>query len=274
MSLRQIDIHECHNLLLQIAESFDHICKKHNIPYYMLGGTMLGAIRHKGFIPWDDDMDFGIPRTHFNSFLKIANLELPKELQIISRQNSPAIKKGFVKIQLKGSRLFETVFGKQEESFYNGIAIDIFPLDGADTDSLLGKQTIKKAFALQRLHEARFCSLDIRKGVKKITAGLLKSIPINDEKLADYIDTIIQKVPYDKSDKVANFYGHWREREIIDKTIFGKPTDYVFEHLSLSGVQNYNAYLKSLYGNYMKLPPKEQQLVHAEQIFIDTSISL
>lgn len=268
MSLRQININECHQILLQIAETFDRICKTHGIPYYMLGGTMLGAVRHTGFIPWDDDMDFGIPRPYFELFLSIAEKELPKELQIVSRQNSPAIKKGFIKVQLRGSRLFETVFGEQEETFYNGIAIDIFPLDGADTFSFSGKRNIQMAFALQRLHEARFCTLDIRQGWKKTLTILLKKLPINDDKLADHIDRIIQKVDYNTSDKSANFYGHWRQREIIDKTIFGTPVDYKFGNLRLSGVQDYDSYLKSLYGNYMQLPPKEQQLVHAHQIYV------
>lgn len=272
MSLRQIDIHECHKYLLQIANSFDSICKRNGIPYYMLGGTMLGAIRHKGFIPWDDDMDFGIPRPFFQPFLEIANRELPEELQIVSRHNSPSVKKGFIKIQLKGSRLIESVFGEQAETFYNGIAIDVFPLDGADTNSLSGQLTNQIAFLLQRLHEARYCTLEIRKGLKKILTILLKNLPINDEKLADFIDRIIQKEAYESSDKVANFYGHWKSREIIDKKIFGEPVDYSFEEIRLSGVQNYDAYLKSLYGNYMQLPPKEQQLVHAGQIFVDTAI--
>ena len=77
MSLRRIDMDECHEHLLRIAECFDGICRRHGIPYFMLGGTMLGAVRHKGFIPWDDDMDFGIPRPYFNRFIETAREELP-----------------------------------------------------------------------------------------------------------------------------------------------------------------------------------------------------
>ena len=93
MSLRKIDLQECHQHLLQIALCFDIICTKHQIPYFMLGGTMLGAIRHKGFIPWDDDMDFGIPRPYFQKFIKIAQKELPDKYEILTRKNAKALDK-------------------------------------------------------------------------------------------------------------------------------------------------------------------------------------
>lgn len=127
MALKKINIQECHRELIKIATIFDQLCKSHNIPYYMLGGTMLGAIRHKGFIPWDDDMDFGIPRPYFNRFIDIAQKNLANKYEVITNENSKALKKGFIKIQLKHSKLIEKIFEKQETSFYNGIAIDIFP---------------------------------------------------------------------------------------------------------------------------------------------------
>ena len=68
--MNQVDTNQCHKLLLKIAKEFDQICTKYDIPYYMLGGTMLGAIRHKGFIPWDDDMDFGVPRLYYNLLIQ------------------------------------------------------------------------------------------------------------------------------------------------------------------------------------------------------------
>ena len=97
MTLKKITLAECHKELLHIATAFDQICQKHHIPYYMLGGTMLGAIRHNGFIPWDDDMDFGIPRPYFAQFITLAEQELPPKYKLITSKNSPALKKGFIK---------------------------------------------------------------------------------------------------------------------------------------------------------------------------------
>ena len=268
MPLKQIDIKECHQHLLEIATCFDQLCATHQIPYYMLGGTMLGAIRHKGFIPWDDDMDFGIPRPFFDRFIEIAEKELPQQYSLLTRQNSPAIPKGFIKIQLKGSKLIEKVFDTQKTDFYNGIAIDVFPLDGCKQSTLLDRLRIKYIFLLIRIHEGRFCSLDIRKGMKKLVAAIIKKMPLNDKKLADRIDQLIQSWDYEASPMLSNCYGHWKEREIIRKQIFGQPKRYTFGSISLYGVSDANNYLEQLYGDYMKLPPKEQQLTHADEIYI------
>ena len=163
MSLRRIDMAECHQILLQIAACFDQLCNKHDIPYYMLGGTMLGAIRHQGFIPWDDDMDFGIPRPYFDTFIQYAERELPAAYEVLTRHNAPAIQKGLIKIQLKGSKLIEKVFGDNDTQFFNGIAIDVFPLDGCQLASWQDRWLVKQIFLLIRMQEGRFCSLDIRR---------------------------------------------------------------------------------------------------------------
>ena len=177
-------------------------------------------------------------------------------------------KKGFIKIQLEGSKLIEKVFDKQEVSFYNGIAIDIFPLDGVNLSSLKSKFRIKLAFLLIRIQEGRFCSLSIRKGMKKVIAYLIKKLPLNDDSLAAYIEKLIQKDKYESAKQIANFYGHWKEKEIIDKQIFSTSTIYPFEDIYLKGVKDYNAYLTALYHNYMDLPPKEKQITHADEFYI------
>ena len=268
MTLKRITLAECHQELLRIAAIFDQLCQKHHIPYYMLGGTMLGAIRHKGFIPWDDDMDFGIPRPYFAQFITLAEQELPPKYKLITSKNSLALKKGFIKIQLEGSKLIEKVFDKQEESFYNGIAIDIFPLDGVDFSSLKKRFHIKLAFLLIRIQEGRFCSLSIRKGIKKAIAFFIKKLPINDNSLAAHIEKLIQKDKYESAKQIANFYGHWKEKEIIDKKIFGTTKLYAFENIFLKGVKDYDFYLTALYHNYMELPPKEKQITHADEFYV------
>lgn len=71
--MRKLDINEVHQLLLEVMVEFHNFCEAHNIKYYMIGGTLLGAVRHKGFIPWDDDMDVGMLREDYEKFLAVAN---------------------------------------------------------------------------------------------------------------------------------------------------------------------------------------------------------
>src|SRR5574344_2038504 len=97
--MEKIDIDECHQILLDVAKDFHKICVKNGIPYYMLGGTMLGAIRHKGFIPWDDDMDFGIPREYYKTFINIAEQELKPQFLLKSRFNTSYIKLDVLKLE-------------------------------------------------------------------------------------------------------------------------------------------------------------------------------
>ena len=80
--MKKMTLDEIHLTLLDIAKEFDRICVKHNIPYYMIGGTMLGAVRHKGFIPWDDDMDFGVPVEYYEELQRILDKELPFFLSV------------------------------------------------------------------------------------------------------------------------------------------------------------------------------------------------
>ena len=81
--IKELTFEELRHHLLEIAKAFDAVCRKNNIPYYMLGGTMLGAIRHKGFIPWDDDMDFGVPRKYFDTLIEIFERDLPSKYNAV-----------------------------------------------------------------------------------------------------------------------------------------------------------------------------------------------
>ena len=126
--MRKIDIEECHQILLQIAVAIDEVCTKHSIPYYMIGGTMLGAVRHGGFIPWDDDFDIAIDRRYYEPFLEKAREELPEYLSVSTYSDSNGIFFGFAKIQDSRTLAIEPTY-RVDEKDRNGINIDIFPLD-------------------------------------------------------------------------------------------------------------------------------------------------
>ena len=138
--MKEIDnIEVIHTILLETAKVFHSICMDNKIPYFMLGGTMLGAIRHKGFIPWDDDMDFGVPRPYYNQLLQILERELPYPYRCCTYKNHQGVFAAFIKIDdsrtvAKDPRVRLPIKDQI------GVNIDVFPLDYCQKDDRILKK--------------------------------------------------------------------------------------------------------------------------------------
>lgn len=261
--MREITAEELHVILLDIAKEFHRICEKYNIPYYMLGGTMLGAIRHKGFIPWDDDMDFGVPRRFFKDCINALQKELPSHYKIYTIDNSDYILNGTIKISDERTFLKEIYREDSDENI--GVNIDIFPLDETnDNLAVLSKNKIIRI--LISLHVYKHLPTKHRVWHKKIVAYMIKVLFIAMKK--DTIINIIEKyfIPQ-KGDYIANHYGAWGIKEIHHRDVMGIPTMYPFEDTSFYGVENYDSYLRKMYVNYMDLPPKVKRHLHIINMF-------
>lgn len=266
-AMKKIDINECHILLLEIAKEFDRICRKHNIPYYMLGGTMLGAVRHKGFIPWDDDMDFGIPREYYNKFKDACKSELTPRYKFLCEDNSDYAVMGIGKITDTQTEIKEIYSINTSETI--GVNIDIFPLDYTNCSKSLFSfnNRMRMAFKLQKL---LFVNADDRKGIKKWIAKFIKIIlPLNKTTIPNYIgDKFLEIKDSPNNDSVFNVAGAWEMKELIPQKYFGVPVKYQFEDIELYGVTDYDGYLKSLYSDYMLLPPEDKRHIHFDNVYI------
>ncbi|MBO7302436.1 MAG: LicD family protein [Bacteroidaceae bacterium] len=265
--MRKIDINECHTILLDIAKEFHRICIENNIPYYMLGGTMLGAVRHKGFIPWDDDMDFGIPREHYIRFKEVCKTELKEPYRFIHEDNSNYAVTGVGKIMDCRTELRETFSVDSDEKL--GLYIDIFPLD--ETDDNIGRFSfnamMRATFKLQKLFVV---NPNDRKGAIKWIAKIVKAIvPLKKTTLIKYINRkCLKRDASINKNMIFNIYGAWGFKELIPKEVFSSPVLYQFEDTELYGVANYDEYLKALYSNYMQLPPEDKRHTHTSDIYI------
>ena len=248
---------ELHRILLDLGKEFHRICVKHNIPYYMLGGTMLGTVRHKGFIPWDDDMDFGVPREHYKKLKEILNRELSSEYGILTVDNSDVLLVDIIKIQDKQTVINELYKENINEDF--GINIDIFPLDIAVSPNSNIKQKILSV--LLSIQYYRFLSLKSRPFLKKMVAAVIKFslFPLNKTTI---IKLINKKLITNKGLYIANHYGAWGSRETVPSEVMGNPKLYKFESTQFYGVENAHEYLSSLYGDYMQLPPEGKRHIH------------
>ncbi len=260
--MRKLSLEEVHDILLNIAKEFHRICACHNIPYYMLGGTMLGAVRHKGFIPWDDDMDFGVPREHFNELKNSLEKELPSYYHLLTMDNNDSLILDFIKIEDTRTIMYEHIKGDTNYTF--GLNIDIFPLDVCNGN----KGYFSRNFMIRTLVRCqffRFANARNRRGLKKAISYTLKiTLPFLKRKT---IVNYLEKHVATKGDHCVNIYGAWGFKEIIPLSTFESQQLYLFEDTQFYGPKDSDTYLTRLYGNYMQLPPEDKRRVHIEVAF-------
>lgn len=251
---------EIHHILLGIADAFVEVCDMHKIPYFMIGGTMLGAVRHKGFIPWDDDMDFAIPRKYYQQAIDVLKEELPNPYRCCTYKDNPAVRFCFFKIEDASTILFDSTLPLPKEQ-HLGLNIDVFPLDPIDVDDKL----VRKVMNLRRLNRLLYVKSpesNLKQGIRKVLRCL---IPISRQRILDKEEQILEKC--DSAKTLSNVFGRWGEREFIPVEWYGENTHYSFEGRMFRGINNYDYYLTKLYGDYMQLPPEPQRVAHSIDAF-------
>lgn len=263
------DLKVIHNDELKITEFFIKICEEYNLEYTMLGGTMLGAIRHKGFIPWDDDMDFGMPRKDYEKLITLLSHEQPSKFQFKNfKLDTSEIY--FSRLEYAGHTVIDTSATISTERHP---WIDIFPLDYIDNTkewkfSLLKLRLLYRRLMLQYSSFDTIVNQDLpgRKGIEKVLINIGKII--HPEK---YLDTHNQLVKMDKllnkinnkgGKSIINFMGIYKFNELFDSEIYLNTELYSFEHLKLKGPKSYDTYLKQLYGEYMIPTPEKDRNKH------------
>lgn len=257
-----------HEVDLEIVKEVVNICNQNGLMYYMLGGTMLGAIRHKGFIPWDDDIDLGMPRTDYEKFLRIAPKRLSKTLNMINYKTDKNYHYYITRIQNLETKVVETRY--ENEGEYTYASIDIFPLDGTPNNRFLRKIYCMRLMAhraMMSLHYKNGIDPDRKRGfVEKLILGILKLFPtdvmFNAYNQKEIIDKLLKKYNMQSSVVTGNLMGAYRMRELVPTIWFGNDAFYTFEGIKMRGILEYDKYLTHLYGDYMQLPPIESRKKH------------
>lgn len=251
-------LQEVHETMLHILDSIATICSANNLRFYLVGGTLLGAVRHKGFIPWDDDMDIAMPRPDFERFLEIAPQTLPPFLTLVYGRDDSNVEHYTAKIYDKRTVL-KGINGLELEG--RGVRVDVFPLDGLPQGFLRKRVHFWLIRVLYRVSNGAVRRTGVSGGWKDIVSRVLRQlIPKNlVTKLRQYADRLMKKYTFDQSEQLCNYLGRWGWKEIFPKKWVGGGTRLEFEGRYLPAFQHYESYLRNVYGDFMRLPPKEAQ---------------
>ena len=255
--MKEINTDELKKVQLEILDKVDEFCKKNKITYYLAGGTLIGAVRHKGYIPWDDDIDILIKREEYDFFIK--NFDLSNDLKVVSIENCTDYYLPFAKVINNKTILKEEVNSKVNL----GVNIDIFPLDEINKDNFnnfyRNQKTLINLLTLKNI------------SIKK--RGILKDLIIIGAKI--FLLPFPKKILIKKINQNAQKYngkncnclgelvllmygnGNCWNKEYFDETIL-----LPFENRKYSCPKEYDKILTNTYGDYMKLPPIEKQVTH------------
>lgn len=238
--------------ILDIAKYIDKLCKKNNIEYFLIYGSCLGAVRHQGFIPWDDDMDIAMTEENYFKFIKIFEEQGDKEkyyLQTPDKEENYCL--AFSKLRDITTTLIEE--GNKDKDITYGVYIDIFPLVGVPKNKI--KRSILKINRTFLL--SANANIINNKFLKFISEIIIKTI--GKKRIIKYCTKACFKYKTKDYDEWLSIGDGARfELNLLDKKIYGNPVYKPFEDTRLPIPVEYDKYLRHIYGNYMQIPSKEE----------------
>lgn len=258
--MKELTFDEVKETQLKILDFVDSFCKENNIQYSLCGGTMIGAVRHKGYIPWDDDIDIFMPRPDYEKFCSTFNKE-SGDFSVINCFSDKQYFYAFAKVTDKKTKLIEPIYDRTVKNL--GVYIDLFPVDGLPDDSKKRVSYWKKMLAKRNfstvVYKKRRPNLNVfQKITQRCFFHIFRILPANF--FAKKINKFAMKNDFGSSEYVAcSVFGYGRKEEML-KSVFDSFEDVDFEGRKFKALSGWKTYLTNLYGDFMMLPPKEQQV--------------
>lgn len=242
-------LHRMQAVMLNMLKAFDEICRQHGITYYLSGGSMLGAVRHQGFIPWDDDVDVVVPRKDYEILLEHADEWLPEDFELVNPAKVPDYPYQFARIQDRRTtyltvRLFD---------FVGGVPLDVFPLDDMPEKGLLRRwHFLKISIYTKLLYYALINPYKHGRGIYCLFIKAMHrmvSLPWVHKRL----DAVQREFEGKGMPCVTNHF-NTKDSNVFPREVYGKPQRVKFEDTEVNGMERAHDYLTSSYGDYMTPP--------------------
>ena len=251
--MKPIGLSELKCIQLDILRNVSEYCEAKNIRYFIIYGTLIGAIRHKGYSPWDDDIDIAMPRPDYEKFIAGYSHDFYK-----TTDNYKDAKYGLASAKVHDSRTIIKM------DLYNigdfGVFIDVFPIDG-----FASKWQIKAAQILQKIIKVKKVKINFTHGVIKNLVsiwGKALLVPFSLRTLISLFDKISKMRNFESSDLCDCFSSEDVEKEVFPRLYFEKYEYATFEGEKFRIPAEYDRYLRQIYGDYMQLPPEDKRVAH------------
>lgn len=262
--MKELNIKEIQAVELDLLNTFDDFCVNNNLRYSLGGGTLLGAVRHGGFIPWDDDIDVMMPRPDYNRMISICKTD--NTINLIAHELDNKYHNLFAVLSDRQTYIIDDVSGVYKGSL--GITIDIFPIDGLGNSKASAKLCFFRTAFYKELLIASNWKRYVRSNTHSVLLEPLRLVLFflsrlfSKKWLISKIEKQCSRYSFDNSLYAGCISGSYRLKEIMPQSLF---TDYKaihFENELYLAIKNYDPYLKKHYGEYMCLPKPEHRATH------------
>ena len=264
MSEDRFNLRPIWDAILDIYIEFSQICERYKLRYYAFAGTALGAVRHNGFIPWDDDLDVAMPRPDYEKLVKLIHRELPSYMKFVNWRNTPELNILAGKIQDVRADKIVAIEKKTGRVLSNGLFIDVYPIDGYPRGVRAMALRLKQFILLQfiwRFRTLPFNKLSVKGKICWVLGGFFCAFMPKYQSKKDIMrecERMLLATSFEASSSVGDvgysltIFLH----PSLPKDVWGVPVWHKFEHIQVPLPARVDAHLKNNYGDYMTLPPE------------------